>query len=458
MHVANAFGITAPHVAVEPTVRRGRSAWWLGASWAVLVGSGLGTMAQVVPVALHVLLATATLVLLMVVAHDAIHFAAHADVKQNTRVGWLASLACGVPFPMLANNHLRHHRLVDTAQDPERFCLGPAWQLLVRWPAMLGFYYLDTWPRLQRRARVQAVVYLTSVVALVTVAPVLLTLWVLPLLLAATLFACFTVWLPHGPLGGFVMKVAPALTGFHDDHHARPAFPAHQYGQLNRWHRSRGVVTRQPSVAPSVERVALEGQRLAARVLEAQLQTTHAIDVAPLIECSVAKLSVPVGAAPLAKALGRVRRGARLSSLWLELEVTRVAMLTGEAPADVKARLTDGRDVVVLKTLERLSRHPVIRAKVESELDGGHDELLGAVVKEVARLHRVPGLPMASQAFRHPQAFDPSRFRGDLRRSAFELEVIALVAPVLRASRVNVRSGFVAGRGKGLDVRVQARA
>ena len=37
------------------------------------------------------------------------------------------------------------------------------------------------------------------------------------------LFATFTVWLPHGPIAGWVMRVAPALTGYHDDHHARPA-------------------------------------------------------------------------------------------------------------------------------------------------------------------------------------------------------------------------------------------
>ncbi len=455
MHVANAFGITAPHVAVEPTVRRGRSAWWLGASWSSFALSALAAGFGVLPLSLHVLVATAALVVVMVVAHDAIHFAAHADVKTNTRVGWLASLACGVPFPMLANNHLRHHRLVDTAQDPERFCLGPAWQLLVRWPAMLGFYYLDTWPRLQVRARVQAVVYLVSVVLLVTVAPVLLTLWVLPLLLAATLFACFTVWLPHGPLGAFVMKVAPALTGFHDDHHARPAFPAHQYGALHRWHQSRGVVTRQqPVVSDSLELATEAGHALAVRVLEAATQTTHAIDVAPMVERSVATLTAP----RLGVALSEVRRGALFSSLRLELEAARVAMVTGQTPSAVKERLTDGRDVVVLKALERLSRHPVIRAKVERELEAGCSELLGAVVKETARLHRVPGLPMASHAFRHPQAFDPSRFRGDLRRSAFELEVMALLAPVLRASRVNVRSGFVAGPGKGLEVRVQARA
>lgn len=453
MHVANAFGITAPHVAVEPTVRRGRSAWWLAASWSLLTLSALSVRFGALPLALHLLAATASLVVLMVVAHDAIHFAAHADVKTNVRVGWLASLACGVPFPMLANNHLRHHRLVDTAQDPERFCLGPVWQLLVRWPAMLGFYYLDTWPRLQRSARFQAIAYLASVVMLVTVAPALLVLWVLPLLFAATLFACFTVWLPHGPFGAFVMKVAPALTGFHDDHHARPAFPAHQYAELNRWNRSRGVVTRQqPAASDAVERASKAGEVLAANVLEAAAQTTHAIDIASLVERAVAGDGRP------GVVLSQLRRGAHFSSLQFELEAVRVAMVTGQTPAAVKARLTDGRDVVVLKTLERLSRHPLIRAKVEAELSADRSELLGAVVKEVARLHRVPGLPMASQAFRHPQAFDPSRFHGDLRRSTFELEVIALVAPVLRAARLNVRSGFVGGRGKGLEVRVQTRA
>lgn len=448
-----------------PVLRRGRSAQWLVGCWLALLGSGFATAHGELSLTGHVLLATVCLVMLMVVAHDAIHSAAHGNHRLNSVVGWVASVACGVPFPMLMNNHLRHHRHVDTAADPERFCLGPAWQLPVRWPGMLAFYYLDTFPRLSRRARTQSVVFLASLVIAVVLVPQLMTLWVLPLIGAATVFACFTVWLPHGPLGDVVMSLAPGLSGYHDDHHARPAFPAHQYRALHQWHVATGVAVRKTPAITAPEACAV-GARLATDVLETAATTTHSIDVAPALERAVVELALGAASARTCRALGQWRRGSGLSrqlgGLTLRLASNRIALRTGEPRQRVLARLTSGQDLVLRHALELLSRQPLVRAKVERELASvtSDDALdyLGQVVKEVARLHPVAGFTVPHQAWRHAQAFDPSRFSGDRRRTEFEREVISMLAPVLRRAQVNVRSGFVPNQRRGLEVRVQARA
>lgn len=468
------LSISAP-ASSAPVLRRGRATQWLVGCWLTLLGSGLATT-QGLPLGLHVAIATCALVMLMVVAHDAIHSAAHPSQRLNALVGWLASVACGVPFSMLMNNHLRHHRHVDTDADPERFCLGPAWQLPLRWPAMLAFYYLDTWPRLRSPARRQAALFLGSLIVLVSALPHLLWLWVLPLLCAATLFACFTVWLPHGPLAATVMRQWPALTGYHDDHHARPAFPAHQYGDLHRWHVACGVVARRPSTSSPCRGAArAAGEALARRVMEAAARSRGAIDVAPALERATVELAlagavVEPGLLVRAEvALGRVRRGAagarQLGALQLDLVALQVALQTGEPRGRLRARLSAGKDVVVRQALERLSRHPQARLKAEAELArvGGDApvealEYLGQVVKEAARLHPVEGFAVPHQAWRHAQAFDPARFAGDHRRTDFELEAIALLAGVLRRARVDLRAGFVAGPRRGLEVRVVPRA
>lgn len=448
-----------------PVLRRGRSAQWLVGCWLALLGSGFATAHGELSLTGHVLLATICLVMLMVVAHDAIHSAAHGNHRLNSLVGWVASVACGVPFSMLMNNHLRHHRHVDTAADPERFCLGPAWQLPVRWPGMLAFYYLDTFPRLSRRARTQSVVFLASLVIAVVLVPQLMTLWALPLIGAATVFACFTVWLPHGPLGDVVMRLAPGLSGYHDDHHARPAFPAHQYRALHQWHVATGVAVRKaPAITAPEARIV--GARLATEVLETAATTTHSIDVAPALERAVVELALGAPSAQACRALGQWRRGSGLSrhlgGFSLRLAVSRISLRSGEARQHVFERLTSGQDLVLRHALELLSRQPLVRAKVERELASvtSDDALdyLGQVVKEVARLHPIAGFTVPHQAWRHALAFDPSRFSGDRRRTEFEREVISMLAPVLRRAQVNVRSGFVPNQRRGLEVRVQARA
>lgn len=388
-----------------PRVRRGGSVGLFVGAGAVFAGSLV-----MLPVALHLLVGAAALVVMMMVAHDAIHSAAHGDVKVNRAIGWLASLACGVPFVMLASNHLRHHRLVDTDEDPERFCLGPAWQLPVRGAAMLGFYYLETWPRLDTRARHSVVLFVLVEVLALVLAPSLLVTWLAPLSLAAVLFATFTVWLPHGPYGDLVMRVAPFLTGYHDDHHARPAVPSLQYAELHRWHVERGVVTRKSLAkrSPTVVGEAL-AEALAARSAGRAVQVEDAFQAATVELLSL----TPVQALTL-----RLRRR-RADSPGLEL------------------------DLLLAATVRQLSLHPRVRARVEAELASGSTMALTNTVLEAARLERREGAA----------AFDPSK-QAPGPTSGVTALAVGVLSGLLSRARLDVRVGSPVKQRAGLEVRV----
>lgn len=434
----SSLAIALPQPAV-PSVHRGHSVALLGLAWVALIGS-----ARTLPFFVHLLVATAALVTLMVVAHDSIHSAAHRDVTVNRAVGWLASIACGVPFVMLATNHLRHHRLVDTDEDPEGFCLGPAWQLLARWPAMLGFYYFETWPRLTTKARWQSAGFLAVVVAAVVLFPALWWAWVAPLLLASTLFALCTVWLPHGPWGELVMRAAPWLTGFHDDHHARPGFPVHQYAQLHRWHVATGVLTRraQPSLTISTARTQEVAEVLSQRLVQ---EGQRAFDAAPLLERAAVELALGSSDERAVAALGEVRRGATLGPVKLSLLAREFAYGRQLNATTVASALGGGLDLTLQHALTRLSQHPQVRRSVQAELVSGSTRALAAVVRETVRLHPVAGAVVPHQVWCHPQAFDPSRFEGDTRGSEIERQAVAILSVVLAKVQVDLRAGFKPG-------------
>jgi fatty acid desaturase len=401
------FGVIA-----APRVRRGGSVGLLVVAVSLFVVSALA-----LPFALHLLVGAGALVVAMVVAHDAIHSAAHRDVKVNRAIGWLASLACGVPFSMLASNHLRHHRLVDTDEDPERFCLGPAWQLPVRGAAMLGFYYVETWPRLDARARRSVVLFVLVEVLALVLAPSLLVTWVAPLLLAAVLFATFTVWLPHGPYGDLVMRVAPFLTGYHDDHHARPAVPSLQYGELHRWHVETGVVTRKALAKRSPVAV---GEALAVELVARS--TGRAVQVEAAFQAATVEL---LGLGPTqALSLGLARRG------W--------AANAGSAA---------GLDLLLAATVRQLSLHPRARARVEAGLASGSTAALTAAVLEAARLERGEG----------PAAFDPTR-QVAVAVTGVPAVAVGVLSGLLARARLDVRVGSPVKPRAGLEVRVLRRA
>lgn len=397
-----------------PRARRGGSVGLLGVAVTLFTVSAL-----LLPFALHLLVGAGALVIAMIVAHDAIHSAAHSNVKVNRAIGWAASFACGVPFVMLASNHLRHHRLVDTAQDPERFCLGPAWQLPARGVAMLGFYYVEAWPRLDRRARLSVIIFVLASMSVLMLVPALLVTWSLPLMVAAVLFATFTVWLPHGPYGELVMRVAPFLTGYHDDHHARPAVPSLQYGELHRWHVARGVLTRKPRQAPAPIEV---GEALAARLLPLAGGPALRLD-AELQAVTVALRSTPGLESFQSAALRLERRG------WF-----RVKTVAG------------GLELLLAESLRQLSLHPRVRARVEGELARHSKDTLTAVVVETARLQRGEG----------PAAFDPTRLASPTLTTTAVLAV-GVLAGLLPRVRLDVRTGSPIKRRTGLEVWVARR-
>lgn len=372
-------------VLTAPTfeVRRGSTLVLFTAATSVFTVSTLAFLSGALPFALHFVAAGVALVLQMIVAHDAIHSAAARDFRLNRALGWLASIGCGVPFVVLSSNHLRHHRHVGTASDPERFILGPAWQLPLRGPAMLLFYYVESWSVLNARARAQVVGFALAVVAAVAVFPQLLVVWVAPLAFAAFLFATFTVWLPHGPLAGWVMRVAPALTGYHDDHHARPAVPALQYGELHDFHVLTGVETRKSSSVDAEAAGRALGERLLAE------QSTRAVQLDPHLEAVAVELLGldDAEAAFNRRLLELTRRGPRLVA-------PSVAELLAPALRD------DAIDLLLAQTIRQLSTHP----RVRRELERGDDALLAAAVTESRRLLRQPEGELTFDPRRSPAA------------------------------------------------------
>ena len=114
--------------------------------------------------------------------------------------------------------------------------------------------------------------------------------------------------------------------------------------------------------------------------------------------------------------------------------------------------------MLLQQTLAKLSYHPQVRRAVEAELLQGSTRMLACAVRETVRLHPGPGARVPHQAWRHPQAFDPSRFADDTRSSALEQVAVEVLAVVLTKVRVDVRAGFKARAGCGLEVRVTPRS
>lgn len=191
----------------------------------------------------HLLATVPAFFLVTVVAHDAVHGAAHGDKRFNRWVGEAACTVQGVPWPIFRKAHLLHHGKTMKAGDPDLWCHHGSWQLPLRW-ATGNLNYYRVLPLLPRSAWVQGGVQLGVMVAAAVFAPRLFLLgWLVPAQAAIFVFAVFTAWLPHGVFG-ISVDVEPAstpsrgswalqlLTLFHEDHHRRPAYPFHQYPAL----------------------------------------------------------------------------------------------------------------------------------------------------------------------------------------------------------------------------------
>lgn len=168
-----------------------------------------------------------------------VHRAAHERVWVNQAVGWTCTLAMGGPWWLFRRAHLMHHARTDTPEDPERYGHGTVWPLPLRWMTGNWSYY-RLFPILPRREKAACVAAVAVIAGMVLYAPVAVGLaWILPMQVATGLFAINTVFLPHGRYRDVVMSTFPVITGFHDDHHARPAYPWHQYPALHTWRAER---------------------------------------------------------------------------------------------------------------------------------------------------------------------------------------------------------------------------
>ena len=230
--------------------------------------------------------------------------------------------------------------------------------------------------------------------------------------------------------------------------------------ELNHWHVSQGTVTRKPHgpvTAPVFEVAVAKGEALAGWIAQ-KSDEGRSFEVAG----QLTRTSLEIAGATV---FGTEVSASR-SPL---LESARISMKSGLTRQQVAARMNAGHEQALCWALCLLSKHPLARARVEQELAAevcGKLTLaaverlgyLGQVVNEVLRMHPIPGAPLAHRAWANPQAFDPSRFAGDKRQSAAHLELVTVLATVLRQVRVDVRPGFVANGTNGLEVRARRRA
>lgn len=214
-------------------IRRGLTSWMFLANLiALAVAVGLWRTLDV-PYLVFLPVASMLYFHVAICCHDAIHRAAHRNRRVNSAVGWVATWLFGAAFPVFKKGHLSHHARSEKPDDIERHAYRTTWQLPFRWVASNWMYYI-VWPQLNRRERMQTVAVLAGYAALLVAAPVPVLLgWVIPMQLATAAFSFHTVWLPHGPLKAVALAWFPAATGYHADHHARPAYPWHQYRQLH---------------------------------------------------------------------------------------------------------------------------------------------------------------------------------------------------------------------------------
>ena len=71
---------------------------------------------------------------------------------------------------------------------------------------------------------------MTAILSLVALCPQqVFWSWLVPMQIGVAWFAFTTVYLPHGRYAAWIMNHAPAITGFHDDHHKMPQYPWYQY-------------------------------------------------------------------------------------------------------------------------------------------------------------------------------------------------------------------------------------
>lgn len=214
-------------------IRRGPAAYALLTSLG-LIGASFGAWwTGHLPYAAYVAVTAPAYFVIAVCCHDAIHRAAHDDKRVNEWVGHVSTFIFGAHFPIFKRGHLQHHGHADQPDDIERLAYETTWQLPIRWLISNWMYYA-IWDELKEDEKRVALRVLAIYPVLLALAPVPVLLgWLVPMQLATAAFSVLTVWLPHGPIKAWALEKAPAFTGYHAAHHARPAYPCTQYRALH---------------------------------------------------------------------------------------------------------------------------------------------------------------------------------------------------------------------------------
>lgn len=207
------------------------------------------------------------LVFLFTLEHEATHRTPFANGSLNDWVGRACGLVLVLPFEWFRYFHLAHHRFTNLpGQDPElegekpqglwpwvRHVSGlPYWiaEAKLTWGLALGrvtapYLPANAMPRMQREARLMLALYALAALSLVF-SPVLLWLWVLPVLLGQPFLRLYLL-AEHGDCPFIANMLENTRTTFtnrivrfvawnmpyHVEHHSYPAVPFHKLPALH---------------------------------------------------------------------------------------------------------------------------------------------------------------------------------------------------------------------------------
>lgn len=187
----------------------------------------------------HLSCAFAVALLVNSLAHDSLHGNVSKYRGVNAAVGWVCSFLAGLPRPVHARAHGLHHSKPMQPGDPHLWMHGgPRLLLPLRWlTGNLGYYQVVAGMPLRQLPAVALGVGAYLGLVLSDLEHTLIS-WVLPMQASTFMFALFTDWLPHGPVGQRVEAdeqegLGPRrrfhfATMWHQDHHRRPWLPFYQ--------------------------------------------------------------------------------------------------------------------------------------------------------------------------------------------------------------------------------------
>lgn len=223
----------------------------------VLVTLALSTVAALVqlqPLAMGAVLNTVALYALYTVHHEAVHGLVHPYRPLNNAVGRVAGLLEGIPFPLFRVLHLQHHAHTNHPERDPDWVLGrrPRWLLplwlVVRMAGDNGFMVKRRLWRRKVSWLVEHAATLALQGALAGTAVFLgngrdlLLLWVVPVLVSATVIYLTVGWLVHFPhsstrpldasrnLPGRLLRWVTFGQSLHLVHHLWPRIPWYRYG------------------------------------------------------------------------------------------------------------------------------------------------------------------------------------------------------------------------------------